>query len=1654
MPLADEFVDETPQSAALPTHDEVLYKNERTMVIRRRLSDTQTVIEKHAFGTEAQRRLRREAVILDRLAGIVGVPRLLKNPLTPGILGLEDDGGSSLAQVLVDRQLSLKEILMLGIELTRVLSEVHREGIVHKDINPLNIIVSGAELKLMLIDYGIASSFAEERPGFTHQSHIAGTLAYMAPEQTGRTGRAVDQRTDLYALGVTLYELTAGRKPFENEDLLELIHAHLVRLPVPVIELKPTLPPMVSAIIMKLLEKEADLRYQSAEGLGRDLVRLLDALERGDNAMFPLGQDDFPLRLTPPAQLIGRDDEIGLLRKAVQESIAGRGRALLIAGAPGVGKTALINELQPMISDYHGWFISGKFDQYHQEGDSAIVQSLRALGRLILAEPEVNLDILRDKIARALGANLGFGPCLLPEFSLLLGTMPEVVINDPLEAETRTVQATIELLIAIASPERPVVMVVDDLQWAPAMSLRVINALLTTDQAFSGLLLVGAYRDSEVDATHPLSAMLSRWRQSGVVPPVMTLTNLPPLGTSELVGKMLRLPTEAAQRLGQLISERTGGNPYDTVELINALRHDGLLVTQDGSWQWDDAAIRKYVGDCDVVGLLNRRINDLPADSAALLQTIACLGGEISMNLLAVATGLSAEVLQTQLAPALEDGLLVSDNAEDRLIRFRHDRVQQALFERMAGTPQGAARVALARRLVVHPEFRAMAAQQYLHSVDEIDQPQERRRVASLFRRAAAVKRSTNYEVTERFLSAARKLLGPIETADDAPLMLSLMTEHHGALYGLARLDDADAVYESIAARCTDNPEALVDAACVQIATLTTRKRPKDAAAIGQALLQKLGLEIPEDLRSAIAMGLSRLGEWIQGNEKAADATREELSDPRLIAMGKLLSKTQVAAFFFAAKLGAWLTMESHRLWVEHGPSPALMATMSSTPMQLIAILQDYKGAHITARHLLEVGESRGYTTATPIARYIYTLCTLHWFEPLELGQTQCRLAREELIQAGDLQYAMLTYANWPTLLDCGSTLDQCAEEIDAGFAMAARTEDKQFHAMHLPAGQLIKVLRGDIGGSDTRGPAGSFNDAEFDEDDHQTEGRVPPSGAAYFHAERALSAAIFNDASTLIRHAAAALPLMARVPGYYIYTWAYVLQGLALAERIRSAPEAERPALLQELDVCHDWLENRANDAPFNFLHLLRWIEAERAWASADRWSAAVAFNAAMTHVQQRCRPWHRALITERAGMFHLAHGLEHSAYPLLIEACSLYRNWGAQGKVRQMLRDYPFVSEAASRATSTGHSTLVSNEAVDVLSVLRASQALSSETSLARLNARLGKVLGAMTGAASVLLAVRTGDGQGWLVSSAQEGAYEQHPLDEAVARRMLPLSPFLYAERTREPLLVSEVARDERFARDPYFSGVEHCSMLLVPVLSHDKLCAILVLENRLSRGAFSVDRLDAVSMIAGQLAVSLDNALLYDSLERKVAERTAALEEANLRLEQLSITDALTGLSNRRRFDETIEAEWARAIRSQSAIGFAMIDIDNFKLYNDHYGHQGGDRCLKLVADALKTGVRKGGDMVARYGGEEFVMILPSTDLEGTRVVAERARAAVESLGEPHVKSQHGIVTVSIGIVSILPTSGTDAAHYIELADAALYEAKRAGRNRVTQARSNS
>ena len=493
----------------------------------------------------------------------------------PGSIVLEDVGGTSLAGLA--KPLAVDELIGLAVGLARAVAGMHRRGVMHRDITPANIVISrdGAPC---LVDFALATSLAEIRPEFTHHTEIVGTLAYLAPEQTGRTGRSVDQRADLYALGATLYELATGAPPFGSGDPLRLTHDHLARVPVPPAEVNPAVP---GAVVGDHHASAGEGTGQPVpDGRGRGLRPGAGAGRRPHTAAaLRVGEHDVPLRLLPPSRLVGRDDEVAALEAAFEDALAGRCRGVLVGGAPGVGKTALVDELRPVVTGRDGWFVAGKFDQYRRDLEfDAVHQAFRALGRLLLAEPEDELAEVRGRILGAVGRERGSADRGGAGVRGAAGGAARSGGSAD-RAGAGAAQRRVEVLRAVASRKRPVVVFVDDLQWAGRTPLGFVDLVLS-EEPVEGLLLVGAYRDGDVDAAHPLAAPLSRWRdQAGVRH--LRLDNLPVPSLVAMVAEMLHVDPAAAAGLVELIDPYTSGNPYETVELLNALRRDGA-ADRDG----------------------------------------------------------------------------------------------------------------------------------------------------------------------------------------------------------------------------------------------------------------------------------------------------------------------------------------------------------------------------------------------------------------------------------------------------------------------------------------------------------------------------------------------------------------------------------------------------------------------------------------------------------------------------------------------------------------------------------------------------------------------------------------------------------------------------------------------------------------------------------------------------------------------------------------------------------------------------------------------------------------------------------------------------------------------------------------------------------------
>jgi signal transduction histidine kinase len=1017
-----------------------------------------------------------------------------------------------------------------------------------------------------------------------------------------------------------------------------------------------------------------------------------------------------------------------------------------------------------------------------------------------------------------------------------------------------------------------VVVFVDDLQWAGRTPLGVVDLLLSEDPV-EGLLLVGAYREDDVDATHPLAALLSRWRdQTGLRQ--LRLDNLPAPSLARMVAEMLRADPAVAQGLARLLGPHTAGNPYETVELLDALRRAGALTVAVDGWRWDDAAVRAHLGEADAAALSTTRATALPPSARAIVEAMACLGGQAELRVLQAATGQPLGAVEQALAPALQDGLLLTQSEVPPAVRFRHDRLREAILAGLDPPQRRDLQLGMARRLAGMPELAVAAAEQYLPVANAVDDPAERQQVVALLRGGADQARLIGDHVrVTTMLTAALPLIQPADTAT----LTAVHIGRHAAQYGLGRLEEADEEYGTIEDLCA----AALDragATAVQMRSLTYRNRPAEAVDLAVGSLRELGIAVPTADRFAAEVDrqFGYLYRWLEETDAAADLARPELTDPALLAAAALLSAAGPAAYYAADHAAfAWFSLEALRVWLEHGPCPDLVAVAGHAAFSAVALRSDYAAGCGVLRQILSAGEARGYEPATSQARSVFALYCW-WFDPLEHAIQEAHQARAGLLTGGALANAAYGYRTTVSyLLDCAPELDGLLAEVEAGLAFVRRTGNQHLGQSLDGYRWLANVLCGEAPAADEAVPDRYGN----------------PLARVDAHLTRAVAAAIFGDPGGLARHTAAAMPLLPDTAGFYPAALARLLRGLSVAGQARAADSDQRVGLLAEIDEQIGWLAERAVDAPDNFAHLVRLLEAERAWALGDFRAAVLAFDAARREAAGGRRPWHQALITERAARFHLAHGVDQTGHELLAQARDQYAAWGATAKVAQLDWGFPTLrpgmtdgSGAAESGDRAPARSPVTGGALDLLGILAASQALSSDTSLERLHLRVVEVLGALTGATSVHLLLWNTDRRDWLLPTPAATAPTGTTPTGTGHETAIPMSVLRYLQRTKEPLVVADAARDDRFARDPYLTDADCCSLLAVPILSRGTLRAVLLLENRLLRGAFTGERLDAVKLIAGQLAVSLDNTQLYDQLTASRARIVTAADQARRRIER--------------------------------------------------------------------------------------------------------------------------------------------------------------------------
>jgi predicted ATPase/C4-dicarboxylate-specific signal transduction histidine kinase len=1461
-------------------------------------------------------------------------------------LVLEDPGpGAAGLDLLLGNPIELGRFLRLAINLAGGLAKLHQRGLIHKDIKPVNILVDAVTDRVWFTGFGFASRLRREQHAAEPPEVIAGTLAYMAPEQTGRMNRSIDSRSDLYSLGITLYQMLTGALPFEATDAMEWVHCHVARQPPRPSERLAGVPEPISEIVSKLLSKTAEERYQTATGLETDLKKCRVEWERaGRINAFPLGLEDVPDRLLIPEKLYGRQQECQILLDAFDRVAAsGKPELILVTGYSGIGKSSLVHELQKLIVIPRGIFISGKFDQTKRDiRYAALAQAFQPLVHQILVKSENEVDHWKNVILDALGPNGQLMIDLVPELELVIGKQPDPP-DLPHQQSQNRFEAVLRAFIGIfAHKEDPLVLFLDDLQCLESATLKLLEQLLT-DSSVHHLLLVGAYRDNElvdcpeehrlefhtgsaaatrwlghaersrakgftdnvvVIARHPLLLALASIRKSEAVVHEIVLNPLSLAEVNQLLGDALRCDFNRARSLAELVHEKTRGNPFFTLQFLTNLAEEHLLEFDPGTalWRWDIERIRAKDFTDNVVHFMIGKLNRLSFETQETLKQLACLGIGAEAATLALIRGVSETELHTALWEAVREGLVLREGSA---YSFLNDRVQQAAYALTPESERASVHLRIGRLLVsrMRPEEVEedvlKVVNQFNRSTALIDSLQEREQIAR-FNLIAGMraKNSTAYASAIIYFVTGRELLAAKSWERQYALTFALELGRAECEFLTGNFTVAEEQLSMLSHYARD----LLDSAAV--ARLKTElygalDRSECAVAAAFDYLHRAGIDLPvhptnDQVRQEYELVLQQLEN--RSTESLLDLPA--MNDPVWRANLDVLAAIEAHAFLVNQNLRCFVVARIVNLSLKYGNSDGSCIAYVQLGWLVAPRFGDYQAAFRFGQLGLDLVEKRGLERFRTRVSQCFAYFISPWSRPLHNSLELLRRSFFTALETGDLKYAVFSGDRLIImLLAVGDPLSEVQYEAQARLEFARNA--KFGFVADIVVGHLrfIRALRG------LTASLSSFNDAEFDESQFEQNLRTNPSllFARCWFWIRKLQAFYYAGYYDLALEAASmAEPLLQTGPGHFEYGEYIFFCALAVAAHYDSASSDQKAQYRTALAAHHRQIAVWAENCPENFGNRAALVGAEIARIEGRTLEAENLYEKAIQSARQHGFIQNEAIAHEAAARFYSVRGFETVANAYLRSARYCYLRWGAAGKVEQLDQLYPNLAQETSLRPTVQIMEPVRQ--VDLETVTKASQAVSSEIVLEKLIETL-LIIALQHGAGErALLILQRGDDQ--QIAAEARSVRNKIAVDfreSTLTPSELPESLIRYVIRTQERVILSDASTDNIFSEDEYIRQKRPRSVLCLPLIKQRRLIGTLYLENNLAANVFAPNRLAALELIASQAAISLEQARLYAELTRaneelkaEIAERRRA-EEA-LRQKETSLREAQTELAH--------------------------------------------------------------------------------------------------------------------------------------------------------------
>ena len=1521
---------------------EQLYNGSRTLVYRGyRETDHKPVVIKllknpyPGFGELVQ--FRNQYTIAKNLNSPLIIATYSLEPCQNGYaLVMENFGGISLKDYFISVEMrsiaSLQEFLQIAIALCDTLDILYRERIIHKDIKPSNILINPETKQVKLIDFSIASLLPRETQTLMNPNVLEGTLAYISPEQTGRMNRGIDYRTDFYSVGVTFYELLTGVLPFQSNDPMELVHCHIAKLPPLVYEINPQIPFVLSEIVRKLMAKNGENRYQSALGLKFDLETCLDQLQvSGEIKSFPIAQQDVCDRFIIREKLYGRETEVEILLQAFERVSLGATEMMLVAGFSGIGKTAVVNEVHKPIVRQRGYFIKGKYDQFQRNIPfSAFVQAFRDLMGQLLSESDTQLQVWKSKILEAVADNGQVLIDVIPELENIIGKQSPAAELSGSAAQNRFNMLFPKFVQVFTSAEHPLVMFLDDLQWTDSASLNLLQLLM---QETGHLLVLGAYRDNEVSPVHPFILTVDDLVKTGVAVNTITLSSLSEPDMNQLVADTLNCKLSIAEPLTKLVAQKSQGNPFFATQFIKVL-HDENLINFDWEiqyWQCDIAQVKALAITDDVVEFMALQLQKLPNETQNMLKLAACIGTQFDLVALAIVSEKSLEDAAADLWKALQEGLIipnteiykffiqsdsasVSDVAANPTYRFLHDRVQQAAYFLIPDHQKQTVHLKIGQSL--QQNFSEIEREEKLFDIVGhlnrgqalINQPKEREALAQLnFKAGSKARNSTAYAVARMYLQTGIDLLEVDCWQSQYNLTLNLYIAVTEASY----LNSDFEGMEQMAALVLQNAQTILDKVKIseiQISALTAQSQMLEAIAVGREALAQLGVELPTEVDEAkIGVALQNLNHQLSGRQLEELVDLPLMSDRTSVAAMQLLGVLVGTISQGNRGLLPFLSTTMVRLSLQFGNAPASMVGYAIHGMLLCAVFQDVKTGYKFGEVALNLLDRFNLPELKSLVLFLFGLFIQHRQEAFLAVVPTLKAGYTAGIETGDFLnagYNIGVYIN--TKFFAGGELDTC--EVEAANYSAVMAQTKQYSSQtYLDIQrQVLRNLRETVSQPDCL--VGTIYNETVMRPKHQQNNELTPIAVGYIY--KLLLAYIFGYYKNGLEYIAQAKLYLFSVGGGISIPIFHFYGALTQLAIFPMQSETEQAEILAQVETAQRTLHQWADTAPMNHLHKWHLVEAEKHRILGKKAEAIEQYDRAIALAKENQFLNEEALANELAAKFYLDWGKEKVAQAYMTEAYYCYARWGALAKVVDLETRYPQllltilqkqqpsfnptetiipISSHPSQTYTFSNTSL--SESLDLESILKASQFLSSEIELEKLLSTLLQVILKNAGADKCALLMPKGDR--WLIEAlsqleqpaivlrSRSGADALSlPFDD---HQTVPVALINRVKNTLTLAVIENAVVEPTLAADPYMLHHSPKSILCAPILNQGKLIGILYLENNLTVGAFTRDRLEILHILMSQAAISLENACLYAELEDRVKERTQALNQKNDQLQ---------------------------------------------------------------------------------------------------------------------------------------------------------------------------